>query len=334
MDKNDKKGVTRKEFLKLFGGSVAGAVVAGGLMASPLMGEEKKVKKILPVLKEAAEDRQPVIWFQGAGCTGCSVSLLNTVHPNIAEVLTKIISLKAHPTLMAADGHLAMSVFEDAVEKKAGKYILVVEGAIPTAENGLYGTFGENSQGLPQTILDWTKRLGQSAKAVVAVGTCAAFGGIPAAQPNLIGAKSVGEVLGKTVINIPGCPPHPDWIVGTLAHVLLFGMPALDELARPKLFYKDVIHSNCPRYFDFEKQKYARQLSDDGCLVFLGCKGPIAHADCAKRHWNNGVNWCIGSRAPCIGCVQPEFPDHLSPLYAKLPDEKIWQKSEEKLERR
>ncbi len=318
--------MTRRDFMKVFGATAA-TVGLGGVLAActkPTETEEKeRVEKVLPVLKEVVDGRQPVIWLQAAGCTGCSVSLLNSTHPDIAEILTQIISLRAHPTVMAATGDLAMSVFEDAVTKKAGEFILVVEGAIPTAENGLYGTFGENSHG-PQTILEWTRKLGNSAKAVVAVGTCAAFGGIPAAQPNPTGAKSVGEVLGKTVVNVPGCPPHPDWMVGALAHVLLCGRPELDELGRPKLFYGNVIHYNCPRYFDFEKQRYAKYLGEDGCLVFLGCKGPIAHADCSERHWNNGVNWCIGSNAPCIGCVQPEFPDNLSPLYAKLPDEKIW----------
>ena len=319
--------ITRREFAKIFGATAAGVGLTAALAACGKPAEEKKteekVEKVLPVLEKVVATRQPVVWLQGSGCTGCSVSLLNSVHPDIAEILTKIISLEGHPTVMAATGDVAMSVFEDAVTKKAGKFILVVEGAVPTAENGLYGTFGENANG-PQTILDWTKRLGNAAKAVVAVGTCAAFGGIPAGQPNPTGAKSVSQVLGKTVVNIPGCPPHPDWIVGTLAHVLLFGMPDLDSLARPKLFYGEVIHANCPRYWDFEKQKYAQHLSDDGCLVFLGCKGPIAHADCSQRHWNNGVSWCIGGNAPCIGCVQPEFPDDLSPLYSKLPDEQIW----------
>jgi len=320
-----KDNMTRRDFIKTFGGVASVVGLGGGLVSwDGLMGVER-TEKLLPILQEAADGRQPVIWLQAAGCTGCSVSLLNSVHPNIAEVLTQIISLRAHPTVMAATGDLAMSVFEDAVNNRAGEYILVVEGAVPTAMNGLFATFGEDAHG-PQTILDWTQRLGKSAKAVVALGTCAAFGGIPAGQPNPTGAKPVSAVLGKAVVNIPGCPPHPDWIVGTLAHVLLFGVPELDEFGRPKLFYSKVIHQNCPRYWDFENERYAEHLGEDGCLVFLGCKGPIAHADCPERHWNNGVNWCIGSRAPCIGCVQPEFPDNLSPLYTKLPDEKIWQK--------
>jgi len=312
--------MTRREFLRIFGATAAGIGLAGGITSSVLAGE--KAEKVLPVLKKIAADRPPVVWFQAAGCTGCSVSLLNAVYPDIAEVLTKIISLQAHPTLMAATGEGALGVFEEAVEKQAGKYILIVEGAVPTAEKGLYGRFGEDERG-DLTLLDWVRKLGGAAKAVMAVGTCAAFGGIPAAEPNPIGAKSVGAVLGRKVINVPGCPPHPDWMIGTLAHLLLFGLPELDEYSRPRLFFREVIHFNCPRYYDFEKQRYARHLGDEGCLVFLGCKGPIAQADCSQRLWNNGVNWCIGSKAPCLGCVQPEFPDKLSPLYAALPEEKL-----------
>lgn len=315
-----KEDLTRRDFLKIFSATAAGIGLAGGI-TSGATGEENGVK-VLPVLEKIAADRPSVIWFQAAGCTGCSVSLLNAVYPDMAELLTKIIRLDAHPTVMAGTGKQALGVFEEAVEKKAGKFLLMVEGAVPTADNGLYGRFGEDEKG-DLTILSWVKRLGGAAKAVIAVGTCAAFGGIPAAEPNLIGAKSVGAVLGKTVINVPGCPPHPDWMVGTLVHMLLFGLPELDEFGRPKLFYGNVVHSGCPRYFDFENQRYARHLGEDGCLVFVGCKGPIAHADCPQRHWNNGVNWCIGGNAPCLGCVQPEFPDRLSPLYAALPDEKI-----------
>jgi hydrogenase small subunit len=312
--------MTRRDFLRFFGTTALGISLGGGLAAETLALE--KVEKVLPVLKGLGDGRPSVIWFQGAGCTGCSISLLNAVHPHIAEVLTRIINLEAHQTLMTASGARAVDIYREAMEKKAGQFILIVEGAVPTAEKGLYGRFGEDEKG-EKTILHWVSELGRTARAVVSVGTCAAFGGIPAAEPNPIGAKSVAAVLGKPVINVPGCPPHPDWIIGTLAHLLLFGPPALDDWGRPHLFFGKTIHANCPRYFDFEKQCYARHLGDDGCLVFLGCKGPIAQADCAQRHWNNGVNWCIGSKAPCLGCVQPEFPDRLSPLYAALPEEKI-----------
>jgi hydrogenase small subunit len=316
----DRKGLTRRDFLKLFGLTTAG-IGFGDSLTSSALGQEG-VRKVLSVLEGIVADRPKVIWFQAAGCTGCSISLLNSVHPDIAQVLTRIISLEAHQSLMAPCGKQALNVFEEAITQKAGKFILIVEGAIPTAEKGLYGRFGEDENG-ELTLLHWVKRLGDAAKAVVSVGTCAAFGGIPAAEPNVIGAKSVGAVLSKPVINVPGCPPHPDWMIGTLAHVLLFGLPDLDEFQRPKLFYGKEIHANCPRYFDFEKQRYAKHPGDEGCLIFQGCKGPIAQADCPQRLWNNGVNWCIGSKAPCLGCVQPEFPDRLSPLYAALPEEKI-----------
>ncbi len=319
--------VTRRDFIKIFGGGVVGAGLAGGLISSLACGtktETEEVEPVLQILKEVAANRPPVIWLQGAGCTGCSVSLLNSVHPDIAEILLKIISLNAHQTVMAATGSQALAVFEDAATNSAmaGQFYLVVEGAVPTAEEGKYAIFGE------KTVREWVEDLGAKAAAVVAVGTCAAFGGIPASNPTQTntGMKPVSEILtaaniATPVMNIPGCPPHPDWIVGSVAHVLLYGLPELDSYARPTLFYGDIIHRNCPRFYDFENERYAQKLGDEGCLVFLGCKGPIAHADCPQRQWNNGTKWCVGAQAPCIGCVQPEFPDGLSPLYSKVADE-------------
>jgi len=121
--------------------------------------------------------------------------------------------------------------------------------------------------------------------------------------------------LGRKVINVPGCPPHPDWMVGTLVHLILYGLPKLDENRRPTLFYGSLLHENCPNYSFYIHQKFAKNLSEEGCLVKQGCKGPLTYADCPLRHWNGGVNWCIGASAPCIGCVQMEFPDGMSPFY-------------------
>jgi len=304
-------GITRRDFIKLFGGTAAGLGLSGMF-----------IPDIVHALEKAAAGNPPVVWLQGQGCSGCSVSLLNTVHPSISEVLLKIISMRYHPTVMAAAGDLAISTLDDTIEKHEGEFILIVEGAIPTAHNGLYATLGEKN-GKEETLLEWTKRLGSAAGAVVAVGTCASFGGIPSGAPNPTGAKSVGEVLGKPVINVPGCPPHPDWMVGTLAHVLLYGIPELDQFGRPVLFYGQNIHENCQNFSYYNEGKFAQKLGDDGCLIELGCKGPLAHADCYERHWNNGVNWCIGAKAPCIACCEPDFPDEIAPFYAKLPEEKL-----------
>jgi hydrogenase small subunit len=178
-------------------------------------------------------------------------------------------------------------------------------------------------EGKPVTALDWIKRMGENSLAVVAVGTCAAWGGIPSAPPNPTGAVSTSVIIkDKPVINIPGCPPHPDWMVGTIVHVLKYGMPELDDLNRPTLFYggDKVIHDNCELRQYFDVGKFAEDFGEEGCLYELGCKGPVAHCDVSTRGWNGGVNWCNRSGGPCIGCTEPFFPGGTgSGLYEKLP---------------
>ena len=125
----------------------------------------------------------------------------------------------------------------------------------------------------------------------------------------------------KPVINVAGCPPHPDWFIGTVAYVLLVGLPKpqdLDEYKRPKAFFSKLIHENCSRRAYFEEGKFAKKFGDPGCLNELGCKGPVTHSDCSLRLWNHGTNWCIGAGSPCIGCCEPTFPDLLAPMYVKL----------------
>ncbi len=289
--------LSRRKFLKLVGGSAVGVGLSNIWLP-----------KVVQALVEKSGN-PPVIWLQGQSCSGCSVSTLNTVYPDIAKVLTEIISLEFHPTVMASAGDPALKILEDAMTNQAGKYFLVVEGSVPTLGGGAYCTVGENLD-KPVTVEEWTKKLGSQAKAILNVGTCSSFGGIPAGQPNPTGAKKVGDILpGKTMINLPGCPPHPDWIIGTIAHVLLFGIPELDENLRPKVFYSKVIHENCERRSYFEQGVFASDYSEEGCMYQLGCKGPVSHCDVSIRGWNNGVNWCVRSGSPCIGCTEPDYPD-------------------------
>ena len=282
---------------------------------------------------QSLPEEVPVIWIQGAGCSGCSVSILNSVSPSIKNILIdevlpgKHINLRFHPTIMAGSGDAVLEVLDETQQQKKGGYVLVVEGAIPTADDGIYGAIGEeNGEGV--SMISRLESLGRNALVVVSLGTCSAFGGIPAASPNPTNCVSVEEVLKAAnidtpVVNIPGCPPHPDWFVGTLANILLFGLPEaedLDELGRPKAFYGQLIHENCPRRAYYDENKFAKKIGDPGCLYELGCKGPVTYADCPTRLWNNGVNWCIGSGSPCIGCVEPGFPDLLAPFYQKLTE--------------
>ena len=282
-----------------------------------------------------ATKKYPVIWLQGAGCTGCSVSILNAVSPTIQNLLLDEVvpghqlSLMFHATIMAGQGEPVIEVLKDTEKNRKGGYILVVEGAIPTAEGGAYGSIGEKG-GEHLTIQQSVEDLGKNALLTVALGTCSAFGGIPAAKPNPTACKSVRAVFDEKrietlVVNIPGCAPHPDWFVGTVAAILFSGLEAieLDSLARPKLFYGPLIHENCPRRADFDKGKFAERLGDPGCLYKVGCKGHYTNADCSIRQWNNGVSWCIKAGSPCLGCVEPDFPDNTSPMYEKITFEEL-----------
>ena len=279
----------------------------------------------------------PVIYFQTAGCSGCAVTLLNSASPTIKNVLVDQIvpgvhiNLRFHPVIMAAAGELAIEAMEDTVRQKKDGYILIVDGAVPTAPGAMWGAVGER-KGKPVSMADRVAELAKDSLAVISLGTCSSFGGIPAARPNPTGAMSVKDFLdkkgiAKPVINLPGCPPHPDWFVGTVASILLTGLEAvaadLDGLNRPKAYYGKLIHENCPRRAYFDEGKFAAKFGDEGCLYELGCKGPYTYADCPTRRWNSGTNWVIGAGAPCNGCTQPEFPDVTGPFYEKIVDAEL-----------
>jgi len=284
-------------------------------------------------MAQAKVQEIPVLWVQAGTCTGCSVSVLNTVSPNIKNVLIdevvpgKHVSLRYQATVMAGQGEQVLEALEDTASKNKGGYVLVIEGAVPTKDNGMYGTLGEkNGKAVP--MASRIEALAKDALAIIALGTCATFGGIAAGKPNpggYMGADSYLQSKGinKPLINIAGCPPHPDWFVGTVAAILLKGLPKpedLDEFKRPKAFYGKLVHENCPRRAYFDEGKFATKFGEPGCLNELGCKGPVTHADCWLRLWNGGTNWCIGSGSPCIGCCEPGFPDLVAPMYQKLLD--------------
>jgi len=302
-----KTGVSRRNFLKTVTGTVAGIGISQMVNPAFIQALEKGLK------------RHPVLWIQGQGCTGCSVTLLNSTSPPIADILLKVISLQFNPTVMASEGDIALENLYATAEEYKGRFSIVVEGAIPVAENGKYCIIGERDH-KEITMVDIMKELAPKAGSVLAIGTCASYGGIPAAKGNVTGAMGVmdffkAEGIKTPVVNIPGCPPHPDWIVGSLVYLLEKGVPELDDAGRPTLFYGENIHDNCPRLPKYEAGELSATLSDPkGCRMDLGCKGPSTSADCFKRKWNGGVNWCVDN-AVCIGCVEPGFPDGSSPFY-------------------
>ncbi|MBA3025631.1 MAG: hydrogenase small subunit [Sulfurimonas sp.] len=267
-----------------------------------------------PLIAQAAElmNRVPVIWIELQDCAGNSEAILRSDAPTIDELILETISLEFNETLMAAAGHQAEEHLEEAMHTFKGKYLCVVEGSIPLGMDGLYGTIGAKAE----TFKDHLLRVAKDSAAVVAVGTCATFGGVPAASPNPTGAVGVQDVVkGKAIINIPACPANPANITGTILHFVLTGqVPELDHLNRPKFAFGYRIHDNCERRAHFDAGEFVEEWGDKGaqnnfCLYKMGCKGPMTFNNCSIVRYNSGTNWPIGAGHGCIGCSEPQFWD-------------------------
>jgi len=253
-----------------------------------------------------AGKKPSIIWLHFQECTGCTESLLRTSHPGLSKLILDLVSLDYHETLFAASGAQIEAALEKALEEQAGKFVLVVEGAIPTKEEGIYCQIGG------RTALESLKRCAAKAGAIVAVGSCASWGGVASADPNPTGAKGVPQVLeGKTMVSIPGCPPNPYILLGTVLQFATFGtLPKLDEQGRPLSAFARTIHEDCARRPHFDAGRFASQFGDKShrlghCLYKLGCKGPVTHANCSLASFCEvpGV-WPVGIGHPCVGCTE------------------------------
>ncbi len=250
--------------------------------------------------------RPPLIWLHFQDCTGCTETLLRTSHPDLGDLILNIISLEYHETLMAGSGKQAEEALAEAVQKYSGKYVCVVEGSIPTRDQGVYMKLA----GRPATEV--LADVGGQAAAIIAIGSCAAGGGIPSADPAPTGAVGVADLLpNKTIVNLPGCPPNPYTLLGVVLQFADSGtLPELDRERRPKFAYDRDIHEQCPRRAHFDAGRFVKQFGDAGhregwCLYEMGCKGPDTHAGCSTRHFNEIPDvWPIGIGAPCIGCTE------------------------------
>jgi hydrogenase small subunit len=290
------QGVSRRGFLKYCSATAS-------LMALP-------PSAVAQVAEALATARRPsVIWLSFQECTGCTESLTRSHAPTVESLIFDAISLDYHHTLQAAAGHGAEAAREAAMEENKGKYLLVVDGSIPDGNNGFSTIAGISNY-------DMLKDTAKDAFAIVAVGTCAAFGGLPQASPNPTGAVSVSDIItDKPIINVSGCPPIPVVITGVLAHFLTFGtIPELDSLGRPAAFFGQNIHDRCYRRPFYERGQFAETFDDEGarkgwCLYKLGCKGPTTYNACATLKWNEGTSFPIQSGHPCIGCSEPSFWD-------------------------
>jgi [NiFe] hydrogenase small subunit len=284
-----RKGISRRDFLK-YCGLVAAAL---GLDAT-----------FIPRIAQAwGGTRPPIIWLQFAECTGCTESFLRSTNPFIDDIIFGAASLEYHETLMAPSGQNATQNLLNAAINYRGQFICICEGAIPTADNGVYGMIGG------KTMLQIAKDICPKAKAVISFGACASYGGLPAASGNLTGARGVHKALGGyPTINIPGCPPNPITLVATLTTYLLNGsFPQLDGYGRPLFAYGTTNHEHCER----------KLTCSDKCLYYYGCRGRTTFNNCSSVKFNNIVNtpgspdgcWPVQVNAPCYGCSEPRFWD-------------------------
>ncbi|HNY66586.1 MAG TPA: hydrogenase small subunit [Deltaproteobacteria bacterium] len=296
-------GVTRRSFLKWTGAMTA------ALMLPPIF---------KPLVAKAAEQfsRVPVVWLHLAECTGCSEAFLRTSYPNVDDILLDTISLEYHETLMAASGYQAEACLEKALHDFSGKFVCVLEGAIPTGLDGRYLTLGPKGR----TGLEIAREATSKAAMNICIGSCSSFGNVQAADPNPTNAKSISAALGIPTVNISGCPPSPQNFVGTVLHYLMFGgLPALDGHGRPVWAYGQRIHDYCERRPHYDAGEYVEEWGDEGakqgwCLYKKGCKGPYTYSNCAKVRFNDGMSWPIMGGHGCMGCTEPAFWDTMAPI--------------------
>jgi [NiFe] hydrogenase small subunit len=278
----EQRNISRRSFIKYCGG------IAMTLGLSTTM-----VPKIVEAL--TSDNRPPVLWLHFAECTGCSEAFLRSTDPGVADILFDVLNVGYHETLQVACGEKAEYNRDQIVANHAGEFICIVEGAIPTAQNGVFGMIGG------RTMLDIAQTVIPQAKYAIALGSCAAFGGLPAAAPNTTGAMGVKGAIGVDTINITGCPPHPMNLVACITSYLLNNqMPDLRADGRPYFCHGNTIHSSC--------------TVPHSCMEGYNCKGPGTYNNCHQALYNQ-ESWCVQAEHQCIGCSEPGFWDTNAPFY-------------------
>ena len=302
------RGVSRRDFMKF-------CTAMAAALALPV--------SLAPKIAEAleADGRPSVIWLEFQSCTGDTEALLRAANPTVGEIVLDILSIDYAETIMAAAGHQAEETKMKTLKERSGKYIAIVEGSIPLKDNGVYCCIGGKS------AVDIAREVCGGAMATITVGTCASYGGIPAAAPNPTGAVGVKDAVpAATVLNLPGCPVNTDNLVATVVHFLTFGkLPAVDGKGRPLFAYGKRIHDNCERRPHFDAGQYVEtwgsQAHRNGhCLYKMGCKGPETFHNCPIQRYNEKTSWPVGAGHGCAGCSEPQFWDTMTPFYKRLPN--------------
>jgi hydrogenase small subunit len=291
-------------------------------------------------------------WFAGMSCDGCTVAvtgatspsvehLLMGAHPGVPRVVLHhpVVNMEAGPHYLRAQ-ELAVQGLLDA------PYVIILEGsatdetlALPTG--GYWSAQGEEPWGPDGELRsvsasEWIARLAPGAAASIAIGTCATWGGIPAAEGNPTGAMSLMDFLGKDyrsafglpVVNVPGCAPIGDNFTETVAAILYFlqgfgPLPEFDELGRPAWLFSETVHRHCVRGAYYEEGAYAHEFGDKECLVEIGCWGPVVNCNITSRGTIKHVGGCMNAGGACIGCTMPGFPDKFTPFYKVPPGSKV-----------
>jgi hydrogenase small subunit len=290
-----------------------------------------------------------VFWIAGMSCDGCSVAVTGATNPSVEDLLTGAIPglprvVLHHPVLSVAAGAEFIQPFREAVNGTLGApYVVVLEGSVPDdqkfAKNeGYFSAMGaggfdpDSDSEQPNRVTDWLRLMAPGAAAFVAIGTCATWGGIPAAAGNVTGSMSLMDYLGRDyrsalgvpVVNIPGCSPVGDNFTETVAAVLMFlqgigPLPEFDELGRPAWMFGETVHRHCVRAGYYEEGTFAKQEGDKECLVDIGCWGPVVQCNITERGAINHMGGCMVAGGACIGCTMPGFPDKFSPFYKAPP---------------
>jgi NiFe hydrogenase small subunit HydA len=290
--------ITRRQFL--------GHALSAGVLASLSSAGVFRVESW-------AQGNGPVVaWLGAAGCSGCFVSLANyhdaTSDQGVAELFSSF-DLRYAPLLMTASGEPAISRLTELTQLGSKEIILLVEGAIPSKRGyGSAGSYGEREFAFRDMLVALTRK----AVAVVGVGSCAAYGGVAGTRENEPRFAPIEHYLPPTtgLVLVPGCPPHPDWVVETLVRLIAAEPVPLDRYKRPVNLFSQTVCSQCPRSAQRNAGRFARDANDpDFCLEFAGCRGAETFCDTPTRGWNGSASSCLTVNGICIGCTEPFFPD-------------------------
>jgi hydrogenase small subunit len=304
----ESRGVSRRDFI-----GFCSAVLT--TLALP----QRYLGQVTDALTKAT--RPIVVWLEFQDCAGNTESVLRSSDPTVADIVLDLLSWEYHETIMAGAGHQAEAALQRVVKEEKGKYIAIVEGAIPTADGGVYCTIGGRS------ALDIATEVCRNAAATIAVGACAWDGGLVRSNPNPTGAVGLQEAVpGINVVNLGGCPHNVANTAAVLVHYLTFNdLPALDQYNRPLFAYGNVIHDQCERRAHYDAGRFVEAWGDEGsrkgwCLYKMGCKGPDATYNCPSVRWNSGTSWPVKAGHGCIACASHRFWDTMSPFYKPLPE--------------